>query len=98
VWPPRKCCCEEIRCEIQSGGQEMAVMANCKNFSNDNSGIFNCQMLGEGNTNLAELSLLKFLTLAYHHGHFLAVTLDLRLLSQQYSWVLHTFYSWTVLD
>jgi len=31
---------------------------------------------GEGNTNSPELSLLKFLALAYHHSHFLAATLD----------------------
>jgi len=31
---------------------------------------------GEGNTNSPELSLLKFLPLAYHHSHFLATTLD----------------------
>jgi len=31
---------------------------------------------GEGNTNSPELSLLKFLLLAYHHSHFLAATLD----------------------
>jgi len=31
---------------------------------------------GEGNTNSPELSLLKFLPLAYHHSHFLAATLD----------------------
>jgi len=31
---------------------------------------------GEGNTNLPEFSLLKFLLLIYHHSHFLATTLD----------------------
>jgi len=31
---------------------------------------------GEGNTNSPELSLLKFLPLAYRHSHFLAATLD----------------------
>ena len=32
--------------------------------------------LGGGYTNSAELSLLKFLPLTYHHSHFLAATLD----------------------
>jgi len=31
---------------------------------------------GEDSANLADLSLLKFLPLAYHHSHFLAATLD----------------------
>ena len=31
---------------------------------------------GRGNANSAELSLLKFLRLTYHHSHFLATTLD----------------------
>jgi len=31
---------------------------------------------GERNTNSPELSLLKFLHLAYHHSYFLAATLD----------------------
>jgi len=35
---PQECCCEK-RCEIQSGGQEMAVMVG-KNFNNNNSGEF----------------------------------------------------------
>jgi len=30
----------------------------------------------EGNTNSPKLSLLKILSLAYHHSHFLAATLD----------------------
>jgi len=30
------------------------------------------QILGYGNTNSPELSLLNFLPLAYHHSHFLA--------------------------
>jgi len=31
---------------------------------------------GEGNTNSPELWLLKILSLAYHHSHFLAATLN----------------------
>jgi len=31
---------------------------------------------GEGNTNSAQLSLLKVLLLVYHHSHFLAAALD----------------------
>ena len=31
---------------------------------------------GEDNTDSSELPLLKSLPLAYHHGHFLAATLD----------------------
>jgi len=71
----------EKRCEIQSGGQEMAVMAGYKGkiFNNDTSGEFvlpssHFNMIQH--TNSSELSLLKFLPLAYHHSHFLATTLD----------------------
>jgi len=40
VCGPQECCCEK-RCEIQSGGQEMAVMVGLKqNFNNDNSGEY----------------------------------------------------------
>ena len=33
-------------------------------------------VMGGGNTNSHELSLLKFLSLTYHHSHFLAATFD----------------------
>jgi len=48
---------------------------------------------GEGSTNSPELSLLKFLPLAYHHSHFLDATLDFTFFSQQHSWGLHTFFT-----
>ena len=47
----------EKRCEIQGGGQEMAVMVS-KNFNNDNSGEFWCRLVLAQNS--PELSLLKF--------------------------------------
>jgi len=50
----------------------------------------------EGNTNSPELSLLKFLPLAYHHSHFLAANLDF--IVQQHSWGAHTFLQRAVLD
>jgi len=37
---PQECCCKK-RCEIQSGGQEMA--AKGKNFNYDNSGEFGAE-------------------------------------------------------
>ena len=50
----------EKRCEIQGGGQEMAVMVvNGKNFNNDNSGEFLCRLVLAQNS--PELLLLKFL-------------------------------------
>jgi len=45
---------------------------------------------GEGNTNSPELSLLKFLPLAYHHSHFLAAIWISHLFSQQGP---HTFFT-----
>jgi len=47
---------------------------------------------GEGNTNSAELSLLKFLRLAYHHSHFLAAALDITFFTTAFL----LFYSWAV--
>jgi len=38
--------------------------------------VLNRSETGKGNTNSPELSLLKFLPLAYHHSLFLAATLD----------------------
>ena len=53
----------------------MAVMVGYgKNFNNDNSGEFCAKT--KRHQNSPELSLLKFLPLAYHHSHFLAATLD----------------------
>jgi len=49
---------------------------------------------GEGNTNSPELSLLKFLPLAYHHSHFLAAILDFT--SFFTTGAAHFFYSWAV--
>jgi len=49
---------------------------------------------GEGNTNLPELSLLKFLPLAYHHSHFLATTLDFTsFFTTAFLGGLHTFFT-----
>jgi len=48
---------------------------------------------GEGDTNSPELSLLKFLPLAYNHSHFLAATLISHLFSQQHSWGPHPFFT-----
>jgi len=44
VCGPQECCCEK-RCEIQSGGQEMAVMVHklIKKFINNNSGEFGAE-------------------------------------------------------
>jgi len=54
---------------------------------------------GEGNTNSSELSLLKFLPLAYHHSHFLAATLDFTsFFTTAFLGAAHFFYSWAVLD
>jgi len=66
-------------------------------INNDNSGEFLVKC-GEGNTNSPKLLLLKFLPLAYHHNHFLAITLGFTFFSQWPSSEPHTFYSWTVLD
>ena len=43
--------------------------------------------------NSPELLLLKFLPLAYHHSHFLAITLDFTSFSQLHSWGPHTFFT-----
>jgi len=50
---------------------------------------------GEGNTNLPELSLLKFLPLACHHSHFLAATLGFTSLlkTKAFLGAEHFFYS-----
>jgi len=62
------------RCEIQSGGQEMAVMVGYgKNFNNDNSGEFVLPSPQDLEPNSPELMLLKFFPLTYHHS-FLAAT------------------------
>jgi len=53
---------------------------------------------GEGNTNSPELSLLKNLPLAYHHGHFLAATLDFTSFPQCPFWGRTLFYSRAILD
>ena len=57
--------CEKSMCEIQGGSQE--IMAISVDFS-----MFHYNSA----PNSPELSLLKFLLLAYHHSHFLATTLD----------------------
>jgi len=46
-----------------------------------------------GNTNLAELALLKFLLLAYHHSHSWSPPWISRLFSQWPSWGPHTFFT-----
>jgi len=51
-----------------------------------------------GNTNSAELLLLKFLLLAYHHSHSWTPPLISHLFSQWPSWGPHTFYSWAVFE
>ena len=52
----------------------MAVMVGYKNFNNGNLGEFFAKT--KRHKNSPELSLLKFLSLTYHHTHFLAATLD----------------------
>jgi len=54
---------------------------------------------GEGNTNSPELSLLKFLPLAYNHSHFLATTFDFTsFFTTAFLGAAPFFYSWAVLD
>jgi len=54
---------------------------------------------GEGNTNSPELSVLKFLPLAYHHSHFLAATLDFpSFFTTAFKQAAHFFPSWAALD
>jgi len=51
----------------------------------------------EGNTNSAELSLLKFLQLTYHHSYFLAATLNFpSFFTVAFLGAAHFFYSWAV--
>jgi len=84
----------EKRCDIQGGGQEMAVMvSNSKNFNNDNSGEFGAKSY----TNLLELLLLNFLLSTYHHSHFLTATLDFTsFFTMAFLGATHFFYSWAV--
>jgi len=42
VCGPQECCCEK-RCEIQSGGQEMAMMVAKGKIFNNNSGEFGAE-------------------------------------------------------
>jgi len=46
-----------------------------------------------GNTNSAELALLKILLLAYHHSHILGRHLGFHIFSQWPSWGPHTFFT-----
>ena len=79
----------EKRCEIQGGGQEMAVMV-----------ITTIQVnFCAASQNLPKLSLLKFLPLTYHHSHFLAATLDFTsFFTIAFLRAAHFFYSLAVLD
>jgi len=52
----------------------------------------NCSETWRGNTNSAELALLKFLLLAYHHSHSWLSPWISHLLSQWPSWGPHTVF------
>jgi len=64
----------------------MVHKANGKKFNRNNLGEFDAKSYS---TNSSELPLLKKLPLAFHHSHFLAVTLDFTI----FSWGLHTFFT-----
>jgi len=89
---PQEGHCEK-RCEIQVGGQEMAVMVgyNSKNFNNNNSAEFVLASPHFTTIRHHKLSLLNFLLLVYHHSHFLLTTLDFISLFTMAS--LHTFFT-----
>jgi len=53
----------------------------------------NCSETWRGNTNSAELSLLKILLLAYHHSHSWPPPWIPNLFSQWPSWGPHTFFT-----
>ena len=87
----------EKRCEIQGGGQEMAVMVGRLMVK---SLIMTIQVnFVKRHKNSPELSLLKFLPLIYHHSHFLAATLDFTsFFTIAFLRAAHFFYSLAVLD
>ena len=88
---PQKGYGEKI-CEIQGGGQEIAVMVKIL--------ITTIQVnFCATSQNLPELSLLKFLPLTYHHSYFLAATLDfISFFTIAFLRAAHFFYSLAVLD
>ena len=87
----------EKRCEIQGGGQEMAVMVARLMVK---ILITTIQVnFCAASQNLPKLSLLKFLPLTYHHSHFLAATLDFTsFFTIAFLRAAHFFYSLAVLD
>jgi len=76
VCSPQESCCEK-RYEIQSGGQEMAMMVGLPKGKKRQFRLI-CVAFSTIHYDLApnspELSLLKKLSLAYHHSHFLVTT------------------------
>jgi len=73
------------KCEIQGGSQEMAVMVHVYRLiakilimaiQVNLCCLLHILLRFVTDINLPELSLIKFLLLAYHYSHFLAATLD----------------------
>jgi len=96
VYSPEEGHCEK-RCEIQDGGQEMAVMIGTTIQEN-----LVPNPMENATQNSLELSSLKLLPLAYHHSHFLATMLDFTSFFTMALFIAcratHLFYNWAILD